>query len=727
MTKPLKLIGKPSRVLSERQVERLLSRPVATLHLDYETYCDLDLRKVGLDVYSDHPSCRVLMAAYRIDGGPLKQWFPHLESMPAELRRALRNSKVRKWAFNAQFERVITRRVLKIKTPRANWRCTQALAYMHCFAGTLEQVGAAMGIPSDAQKKKTGTKLIKIFCMPNKPTKNQPHVYRNWDTDPDLWEEFAEYNAQDVVAEEAILTRLNKKAYPVPEEEWELYELDQLINDRGIPVDMRFVDNIIWMSIRRKKELHDEMRELSDNRIVNPGSRNQLLKWLKANEYPHLDLRADSVKKTLASVDEKELILPKRTVKMLRLRQWASMTSVTKARTAKLVVGRGDRFRYGLQFGGASRTLRWAGRKVQTQNMKRTPKVLEAEESAEKLALVTDLIRNGKYDSLEMMVGEPMLALSGCMRSMFRTEKNMEFKTGDYSSIESAVIAWVTGCKRLLKVFRDGRDPYKDFGIEFFRIAYELIEKWQRNLCKPPALGCGFRLGPGKILPNGKKTGLLGYAENMGVKMTLKQAIRAVKIYREIYSEIPEHWKAYETAIRKCMRTGRDVDVGPVTFELRKPYLCIRLPSNRRIYYFRPKLQNRTIKTGEFHNVYDRETGRRKRVEKTWTRLTFTHMGRDNAPGASNKWKRVESHGGVVIENIVQAVARDVLAVGMRRAHKVGYRLVGHAHDELIAEQRKSDNEFTWQRMCDIMKEPIEWAAGLPLGAAGWQEAFYRK
>lgn len=706
--------------LASRKAARRVSVVPHTLHLDYETFCEVDLTKIGLDVYSAHPSCRVLMAAYRINGGRLQQWFPHLDpEIPEDLKAALLSRKCKKWAFNGQFERVITRRVLKIKTPRKGWRCSMVLAYMHCFAGGLAEVGSAMGIPLDKQKQKDGKRLIRKFCMPQKITKNQPHRIRDWDTDPEDWQLFCEYNQQDVIAEEEIKRRLNSDRYPVPEFEWEMYELDQLINDRGIPIDMEFAKNVIKLSAQRKKLLLARMAKLTG--CKNPNSTQQLKPWLEAHGYKEIDLRAETVKKALKKK------LPKICQKVLRLRQFASLTSTNKAATAMKVVGEGGCIRYMLQFGGAQRTLRWAGRMVQTQNMKRTPKLLDAEKSDAKLTYVTDLIREGNLAGLEIAVPEPMTALSGCMRSMFRCPDGEEFKTGDLKSIESAVIAWLTKCKRLLKVFRDGRDPYRDFGMEFYRKAYDAITSEERNICKPPALGCGFRMGPGQELPNGKKTGLIGYAENMGVDMEPEDAERAVGVFRKIYFEIANHWKLYEKAIRKVMRGEGPQTVGPVTFERRPPYLTILLPSGRRIFYFKPKIEQKLITTKRWKWVRDPKTGISKKVQETYIRYCFTHMGRDNTPSGRNVWRRIESHGGVIIENIVQAIARDVLCVGLMRAHKAGFKLVGHAHDEGIARGRKGDNKFTYQYLCELLAEAIDWAKGLPLGAAGWAGIYYRK
>jgi DNA polymerase len=276
-------------------------------------------------------------------------------------------------------------------------------------------------------------------------------------------------------------------------------------------------------------------------------------------------------------------------------------------------------------------------------------------------------------------------------------------------------------------VFKEGRDPYRDFGKEFYKKAEAEITSEERGICKPPALGCGFRLGPGKELPNGKKTGLMGYAENMGVDLEPEDCFKAVGVFRTIYHEIPRHWKLYEVAIRKVMRGEGPQKVGAVTFERMPPYLTILLPSGRRIYYYQPKIEKKIIFTGKVKKVLDKATGKIKRIKESYTRLVFTHWGKDNTPTGRNIWRRIESHGGVIIENIVQAIARDVLAVGMMRVHKAGFKIVGHAHDEVIARGRVGDNRFTYQRICEILSEAIEWALGLPLGAAGWAGPYYRK
>lgn len=714
------------------------------LHLDWETASEVDLTKVGLDRYCMPASePRVLMGAYAINPSSMKDikhWEAHRGRIPAELKEAIEDPDVQKWCFQAQFERVVAKRLLGLKVVRKNWRCLMALAYMHCFTGGLAEVGKQMRLPFDSMKLKDGKKLLKMFTMPQRVTKNQPHRWRDWQTDPDDWDQFCNYNVMDVAEDMAVMDRLLRPQYPIPDVEWEFYELDQLINDRGIPIDTDFATNLIWMAARRKRELLDEMKEITG--VDNPNSGQQLLPWLKQHGYPYLDLRASSIQKALnrtkelwdCEKDVSDDDAPE-VVRVLRRREWAAKTSISKADAAMECIGEDLRARYLYQFGGASRTLRFAGRLIQTQNMTRTPKIFDAEHSDVKLTYVTDLIRAGDYDAFDdLFIDEPMMAFTGCMRGMLRAEDGSEFVTADLASIESAVIAWVTNCERLLNVFRTGRDPYLDFGTEFYRKAYEEITRAERQMCKPPALGCGFRLGPGREI-DGVKTGLLGYADNMGVPMTLKEATRAVKVYRKTYPEIPEHWYAYEKAIVVVLKTKKPVKVGPVTFRYQKPYMLIELPSGRCIYYYKPRLERRTIWTGKMIIKKVRSRGFfldgapkgeiiEIEEEETYVKTIFTYMGRNKN---NNQWERLDGHGGVVIENIVQAIARDVLREGLSRLHKLGFYLIGHAHDEAMAMQRKGENYYTKQLMCETMKQPIAWAPGLPLGAAGWTGAFYRK
>ena len=384
---------------------------MTVLSLDYETCSEADLKVVGLSRYVRDPSTRVLMCAYRIDGGPVDVWntadsgaYP-----PPHLAQLLVDPAVIKYAFNASFERLVTRHVLKLDTPYTNWRCTMALAYTQSFVGGLAEVGEQMGLPLDTQKHAYGRKLIKMFCMPQKPTKAQPLVWLDHRTNPKEWVEFVDYCRQDVIAEDAIRERLQR--YPIAEREWELYELDQRINDAGLPIDRRFVESAIVMSDQRKKELNAEINRLTG--LDNGNSTTQLLPWLKARGYPFDDLQKDTLSKVLR--EQNDLTAEAREV--LLLRQNANRQSTAKYDAVMSGLDDDDHLRHCFQFAGASRTNRWAGRRFQPTNLAKTPKLLEDDAA---LTAATDAIRRGDRDALEVLVGEPMTALVGCVRSAIR-------------------------------------------------------------------------------------------------------------------------------------------------------------------------------------------------------------------------------------------------------------------------------------------------------------------
>ena len=704
---------------------------VDTLHLDYESKSDVDLTQVGLDVYSAHPSTRIVMASYRINKNPLQHWEAHKSRPPAELLEALEDPEVEKWGFNAQFERVMTRRVLKVKTPRRRWRCSMVLAYMMSFTGGLKEVGEQIGLPIDKQKLSDGKRLIRKFCMPQRITKNQPFEWRNWITDPEDWELFGVYNNQDVITEEAIKDRLIR--YPVLPEQWLHYELDQLINDRGIPVDPDFVQNVIWMSEKRKAELTARMKRITG--VDNPGSVAQLLPWLIEERYPYADLRKESVTKALKRHKNEEIELTKPCKTVLELRQWAARTSVKKANKAKLVVGSDGRARFLFQFAGASRTNRFSGREIQSQNLMRTPKELDFEDDdGERLICATNMIRRGEYEAFKLFVDEPMLCFTGAMRGMFRAPDGRQFRVCDFSSIETAGLAWVARCPKLTDVFLTGKDPYLFFGTLMYRLRYEEITRAMRQICTPPMLGCGYRLSAGED-KDGVKTGLLAYAENMGIDMTVEEATRAVTVYRDEFPEVKQFWYDCEKCIRHVLTTHKSIKLGFVQFEWNKPFLLIRLPSGRCIYYYQPKLEQRIYYTGkkirrrirsEGYFEHGVPEGQWVTIEEdeTRTRTIFTYMGRSQKTG---KWTRLEGHGGVVTENIVQALTYDLLMVKAMRADEEGFNLIGHAHDELMTEQDDGENYHTLEYLRELFVEPVDWAPGFPLGAAGWTGQFYRK
>lgn len=700
---------------------------VRTLSLDFETYSDLDLKKYGLDLYSMHPSCEVLMCAYSLDGGPVRHWDATRDPMPTRLRRAFDDDDVQIWAFNAQFERVIMNRVLNIWPRVERFRCTMALAFMHSFFGTLDMIGRQIGIEQDKIKLATGTKLMKMFSSPQKVTRNQPLSRFTRKTHPVEWQMYIEYNIRDVEAEMEIKRKLDKPKYYIPDREWEFYALDQIINDRGLPIDRVFVTNALEMANRRKAELLEVMRKKTG--LVNPGSPAQLLPWLQARGYPFDDLQKDSIKKVLTAYKaiqkgelefkEGELYpedLTKRAVAVMKLRQQQARTSTTKYQALLMAMGEDDRMRYVFQFCGASRTGRFAGRRFQPQNLT----MMRDIDSEKVLYQMTEIIRDNDYDMLQFYRKEPLDALAGLVRSSVRAPRKKKLVVCDLSSIESVVIGWVAQCERLLNVFREGRDAYKDFATELYSVPYAEVTKQMRKMAKPATLGAGYRLGGGEI-KEGKKTGLWGYAENMGVDMTRKESWKNVAIFRKVYEEIPECWYALEKAIKAVIQRGGTRKVGPVKFYMTKPYLVCELPSGRCIYYKNPQIRREKM-TGK-----DRRTGE----EYEYWKDSISYMGKSQV---GNRWMRINSHGGKFIENIVQAIARDILREGMLALHKAGFRLIGHVHDEAISEEAANDDVHTHEAMREYMIRKKKWMSygndneiTMPLNAAGMTTVIYRK
>lgn len=690
--------------------------------LDFESFSETDLPVYGLDRYSADPSTKILMASYSINDSPAKLWtLEDGSKFPAELRDALEDPEVIKTAFNAGFERVMTNRVLKIKSPIKNWRCTMALAYMQSFTGGLGEVGAQIELPQDLQKNKIGKSLIQKFCKPQKISKAQPFRIRDWITDPDDWETFGEYCIQDTITEKAVLKRLGR--FPILDSEWLLYELDQAINDEGIPVDLDMVENGIAMAKRRKAELTIIMKKLTG--LANPNSVPQLMGWLAPRGYPFSDLGKDTVKKVVR--DHVDDITPE-ALAALNLRLQVSRTADRKYDAIRKGYGApgpagSPRIRYAHQFAGASRTGRWAGRRLQPQNMASTPPALKpVGHDRFWLESATDAVRMGDYDLVGLIVKEPLDAIAGLARSAIRAPDGYELRVCDLASIESVVIGWLSGCETLLNVFREGRDAYKDFACDLYGVEYADVTPAQRKNAKPGSLGCGYRLGGGMLSEDGKRTGLWGYAENMGVDLTLEESHKAVKVFREKYHEIPQMWYDLENAISKCIKTGKPQSVGVLKFEMMKPYLAMVLPSGRRMYYYKPRL------TTTQHQSRDRKTNKPlfnvDGSPQMYSKQSFSYMGMSQK---TKKWTRVLSHGGSVIENAVQGIARDILKNGMFAAIKAGFNVVLHVHDELATLQKISDRVHTLEKLRECMISPLDWAPDMPLNAAGYSAQFYFK
>lgn len=697
------------------------------IFLDYETRSEEDLKKFGQDRYAHHPSTHPLMVTWcekRPDGDHWFHWNVEKGEFPRRLIAIFCDPKVIKSAFNAQFERTITKFSMGLgdNIGYADWRCTMAHAYMMGFGGGLDQIGKAVGLTVQA-KLVNGKDLIKFFSIPvpEKQRKNNGGgMFRDPCDFPDEWMGYCVYNVMDVAAEMGISEKIDQpEKYPIPPSEWATYAIDQEINDRGVPIDLQMAENAIRLKDRRKEELVEELRQITG--LENPNSTMQLLPWLTERGYPFADCTAASVKTALNRFQHK---LTEDCIVVLKKRKWAASTSHGKYTTIANA-SRAGRFRYSLQFAGAQRTQRWAGRKVQTQNLPRTPKCLEPDNGdIRRLNTTTEIIRSGKYDELALWMKEPMEAIVGCIRSTFRAEEGHEFRTCDLASIESVVIGWISDCKWFQSVLASGKDIYKSFAMHLYDKAYEEVTKVERGMAKPATLGCGYRLGGGDETENFKRTGLWGYAENMGVEMTKEEAAEHVKVFRDLCPEIVDLWSELEEAAFKCLKTKQPVKCGKVVFEYRKPFLAIKLPSGRRLWYFDPRVLPVTRTFKNKIRVLENGGYVEKWEETKYTKYQLSYMGMDQK---TKKWSRQYTHGGKLVENIVQAIARDVLKAGIIRATRDGFKIVMHIHDEIVVHEKCSDTYHTLPRLQEHMTAPLTWAPGMHLGGAGWTGPFYMK
>ena len=669
------------------------------LHLDYETSSKADLKKVGTDVYSRHESTRVLMLAWKFsDGDFTRVWEPHLEPMPAELRQAMTDPKIRKVAFNAAFEIAITRNVLKIPTDPRQWRCVMVMALSLGLPGKMELlVRDALRLHKDFWKDPEGDRLIRLFCYPSSRA--------TWETHPVDWAKFVGYCRQDVVAEEKaykIMLRYIENIDGL----FEWWVLDQRINSTGLPVDYDFIAAAKKLAADAKAKYVAILKKWTG--LANPNSPKQLLAWLQERGYPYASLAKNRAMIALRDFPE----ITDEARRVLQMRFDSNKTSVAKFDAIERASW-GGRLRGTFQFMGAAATGRWAGR-ILGQNMPRPWKGVE-----EFLAQVRAIIADRDLDALEFFFEKPLEAIVSSIRSAISAPRGKKFVVADLASIELVVIAWLTGCTFWLDVVRSGKDAYKAFAERWLGVLYDEVTKEQRGLAKPPALGCGYRMGAGREVVNAKgdleKTGLWGYGANMGVELTKEQCKEAVKVYRDLSPEIVSAWYDLERAALECVSTQEPQSAinGRITFDLKPPFLRMRLPSGRCVHYCRPRIEQVEI---EYEDEQTGEVVKSKKIGLTYERVSQT----------SGKWVRRGNHGGRYIEQAVQAIARDLLAEGLRNADTDGFEVVGHYHDEILT-LVDDDSPLGVDELVECMTRLPRWAEGMPCRAEGYEDSFYQK
>jgi DNA polymerase len=648
---------------------------MTTLSIDIETYSSADLTKTGVHRYVEDPDFQVLLVGYSIDGGPVQVHDCTAPGCwPRDLLDALRDPQVVKTAWNAAFERTCLAAELGDEMPPEQWSDTMVLALEMGLPGSLAAAGAALGLPEKELKDPVGKSLIQYFSKPCKPTRTNGGRTRNLPQhDPDRWKLYIEYNRRDVVTEMAIRSRLR----PLAESEQRLWELDQRLNDHGVRIDVDMVRRIVAHDTQARERLMDEARAITG--LSNPNSLAQLKGWLAGQGMPVEQLRKDDLDALLSGS------LPDKVRRVLEIRQALGKTSVKKYSAMLEAVCADGRLRGILQFYGANRSGRWAGRIVQTHNLARN--------SLPDLALARELAASGDFDTLETLYGEPSFIFSELIRTAFVPSEGCRFVVSDFSAIEARVVAWLAGEEWVLKAFRDGKDIYCETASMMYRVP--VVKHGEnghlRQKGKVAVLACGYQGGVGAMR-----------AMDRGGTIPDEELQSVVDQWRMANPKIVKLWRTYEAAARTAITDRRAVKVrGGVTFAFRSGNLLVRLPSGRCLCYWGAKLQT-DPKDGREHIVY---------------------MGVNQE---TKQWGLAETYGGKLVENVTQATARDCLAKAMQRVTARGYQIVMHVHDEMIVDVPREDMNAL-ARINEAMSEPIPWAPGLPLKGDGYECDFYRK
>lgn len=649
---------------------------------DFETFCDLDVRDVGADVYARHPSAEVLMLAYALDAGPVRLWVPaEGEPPPADLVAYVQDPSITLHAFNAPFERAIWNLVLKVPLPIERFRDTAVEAYSLSFAGSLGDVGAQIGLPQDKQKMAVGKRLIQRFCKPA-PSNHRASRYTQA-THPDEWALFKQYCVQDVEAERAIHWWC-EPYHPVSAFEWSVVRLSEAINARGLPIDLDQVRAAIEMHEIAKARLLEQMRAWTG--LANPNSRAQLLPWLAAQGVVLDNLQTATLD---AVLNDPLSAVPAHVKRVLDAKRRSSMTAPTKWQAYLARTAPDGRMRGGFQYAGASRTLRWSSRGQNLQNLKspRDERDMDAAAGA---------LRLRSLELIEALYGDPIEFLASMVRTGIAAPDDQALVVADLASIESRVVGWLTDCKFFNETFAAGRCTYKTMAVDLFIVNYEDVTKKQRKFAKPVVLAGPYGQG-------GK--GLQGYAENFGVELELEEAKRHVNAFRKRCPEIPIFWRWLEQAISAAVLHGAQSQGYRLAIYPEGEFLRIRLPSGRALAYVQPRMELHETPWGE-------------------TKPTFTYMGMDQD---TRQWVRLRAHMGGVTENIVQAIARDLLADIMLRSDAKGLPIILHVHDEEGLCVPKARASEALELLLATMREPVSWAPDLLLDAGGYIAKHYRK
>lgn len=659
---------------------------IKEMSIDLETYSDIGIKKSGVYKYAESDNFEILLFAVSINSGPVTVYdLASGDVLPEDILDAIADESVIKWAFNASFERICISSWLRKNHPEhfvsysipedtvgnylnpISWRCTMVWSAYMGLPLSLEGVGAVLGL--EEQKMKEGKDLIRYFCTPCKPTKSNGGRTRNLPSDaPEKWKQFKNYNARDVEVEMAIKQRLAK--FPVPEFIWEEYHFDQEINDRGIAIDMNLVTNAITFDKRSKKKLSEQIQSVTD--IDNPNSVVQMKSWLSGKGIEAETLGKKAVAELIKTV-------PEELASVLSLRQQLAKSSVKKYQAMQNAVCKDNRARGMFMFYGANRTGRWAGRIIQLQNLPQNhmPDLSEAR----------SLVSGEDYNLLETLYEDIPDTLSQLIRTAFVPKSGYKFIVSDFSAIEARVLSHLAGETWRANVFSEGKDIYCASASQMFHVPVEKhgINAHLRQKGKIAELALGYGGSVGALKAMG--------ALEMGI--TEEELQPLVDAWRASNPNIVQFWWAVDSAVKNTIKTRTMTETHGIKFMYKSGMLFIHLPSGRNLCYIKPKI-------GE--NKFGGES------------VTYEGIA------GTKKWERLESYGPKFVENIVQAVSRDILMNSIRTLSPCF--IVGHVHDELIIECSK---DVDLKTLCDQMEHTPVWMPDLLLRADGYETDFYKK
>lgn len=654
------------------------------LSVDLETFSSVNLGKCGVYKYAESNDFEILLFGYSVDGSEVQVVdLAQGETIPDTVVSALTDETVTKWAFNAQFERVCLSRYLRDKGINVNpgqtvkseglflnpssWHCTMIWSATLGLPMSLESVGAVLGL--DKQKLTEGKNLIKYFCLPCNPTKvNGGRTRNKYFHDKEKWELFKSYNKRDVEVELSIQEKLS--LFPVPDFLWQEFYLDQEINDRGIEIDSLFVESAIKLDLEVKTHLMSELKHITG--LENPNSVLQMRSWLKKHGLEMESLGKKEVAKELKTVG-KEL------AEVLRLRQQLAKSSVKKYTAMKNAACMDYRERGMFRFYGANRTGRFAGRLVQLQNL--------PQNHLPDLAEARSLVKQGNVEALEMLYEDIPDTLSQLIRTAFIPRTGLKFIVADFSAIEARVLAWLAGEKWRMRVFEEGKDIYCSSASQMFGVPVEKhgVNGHLRQKGKIAELALGY----------GGSVGALKAMGALDMGLTEEELQPLVDAWRKSNPMVTTLWWDVDRAVKQCVHEHVSVRTHNIVFTYKSGFLIIELPSKRCLYYVKPRVEE---------NKYGGES------------VTYEGVG------STKKWERLESYGPKFVENITQAIARDILLYAMQTLKE--YRIVAHVHDEAIIE---TDKSVSVQSVCELMGRTPPWAEGLVLRADGYECEFYKK